>query len=287
MSKTQIRHNIDIFICPICRADMGIQELKSLVCENGHCFDLSKKGYVNMLSGPVASKYNRELFDSRNIINKIGFFDPMIEGIGRLIHKFRGNTGTNKVKILDMGCGEGSNLARLINMLNRDNPFDYLGVGVDISKEGIKMASGNYPDIIWCVADLTKTPFADKQFNIILNIFTPSNYAEFKRIIADDGLVIKVVPGNGYLSELRRLFYDKTGKQTYSNEPVIKLFGNNFNPLETQQLQYKVKIDNENMRHLIKMTPLSWGATDIGIQKAIDRGIDSITVDVTIMLGKK
>lgn len=36
-------------------------------------------------------------------------------------------------------------------------------------------------------------------------------------------MLIKVVPGKEYLSELRNVFYDKTNRQVYSNERVIKL----------------------------------------------------------------
>ncbi|MDF9410042.1 MAG: 23S rRNA methyltransferase A [Pelotomaculum sp. PtaB.Bin013] len=108
----------------------------------------------------------------------------------------------------------------------------------------------------------------------------------FNRIIKEDGILVKVVPGNYYLKELRSAFYDKTDKQTYSNERVVELFGNNFTILDARQVLYSMAV-KENIEHLVKMTPLSWGATDEKIQEVLDIGINNITMDLTIILGKK
>ena len=36
---------------------------------------------------------------------------------------------------------------------------DVHGVGMDIAKEGIVMAAKTSPDSLWCVADLSQSPF--------------------------------------------------------------------------------------------------------------------------------
>nr|WP_261383929.1 hypothetical protein [Bacillus licheniformis] len=36
---------------------------------------------------------------------------------------------------------------------------------------------------------------------------SPSNYAEFERLLSDDGIVLKVIPRSGHLKELRRFLY--------------------------------------------------------------------------------
>ena len=36
------------FQCPICTKSMDIQG-NSLICRHGHCFDISRYGYVNLL----------------------------------------------------------------------------------------------------------------------------------------------------------------------------------------------------------------------------------------------
>lgn len=236
---------------------------------------------------PVKSRYDKQLFVSRNVICRSSFFSPVIEYISDLIIRQIVNTGSSKIKIIDAGCGEGSHLNQIIDNLQNKTGADFLGVGIDIAKEGIQIASRDYPGNIWCVADLAKMPLMDRQFNVVLNILSPSNYAEFYRIIAGEGILIKVVPGSKYLKELRSLFYDKTEQQTYSNEKVIKLFSHNFNILGMENIEYKTLLNQESLGHLINMTPLSWNVAGDKIQKALKLGINDITVDVTILLGKK
>ena len=38
----------NIFMCPICYNDIKIHN-NSLICKNGHCYDISKKGYFTLL----------------------------------------------------------------------------------------------------------------------------------------------------------------------------------------------------------------------------------------------
>lgn len=285
--KAKFKGNINIFRCPICKLEMNIHDLRSMICQNKHCFDIAKKGYVNLLLKPTKTKYDKKLFKSRNIICEIGFFDPMLDEVVSIIQEGLSGFDLDEIKILDAGCGEGSHLGYIKSNLQKKTIIDIQGIGIDISKDGILEASKSYFDIIWCVADLANLPFSSKQFDVILNIFTPSNYGEFDRTLKDDGILIKVVPGRNYLKELRRVFFDETDKQTYSNTEVIELFGNNFDILDTREIQYSKTMDKEELRHLIKMTPLSWSATEEKIKKAFNMKTNHITVDFTILIGKK
>src|SRR5699024_8950783 len=80
-------------------------------------------------------------------------------------------------------------------------------MGLDVSKEGVIMAAKNYKDTIWLVGDLANTPIGDGSCQVILNIFSPANYMEFKRVLAPNGLVVKVVPRANYLKELREVLF--------------------------------------------------------------------------------
>ena len=52
----------NIFMCPICYNDIKIHN-NSLICKNGHCYDISKKGYFTLL------KKNKLRIDNENITN--------------------------------------------------------------------------------------------------------------------------------------------------------------------------------------------------------------------------
>lgn len=284
--KVKIKENIDLFKCPICGDGMVLDNFKSIVCSNNHCFDLSKRGYVNLLLKPSKSQYDKALFQSRNIIGKMGFFDPLLETIVNIIDRNISNVSAGGIKILDAGCGEGYHLSQILEKLQQKRNVPVHGVGIDISKEGIQIASKNYQDAIWCVADLAKIPFMDKKFDIVLNNLSPSNYREFARVIGREGILVKVVPGTNYLQELRRAFYQQTDKEQYSNSPVLEHFDRNFKVIAVQELSYIVAVSKEILIHLIKMTPLSWGVAEEKIQRVLNQGIDRITAHFSIMIGK-
>lgn len=283
----KIKENIEILKCPVCGDSMYHDGVRSLICLNKHCFDISKRGYVNLLLNSGKSKYDKEMFQSRNAICNIGFFDPLIDAIVLIINKSINNIKSNCQKVLDAGCGEGFHLARIMNKLHRRAGGDFLGVGIDISKEGIQIAAKNYKDIIWCVADLARLPFMNTQFDVILNILSPANYGEFERIICHEGILIKVVPDSDYLKELRTAFYQETDKEIYSNKMVIEHFSRNFDIIDTQKVKYNLSLSNEELNHLIKMTPLSWGVSDEKVQKVLDKSIDGVTIDFTVIVGKR
>ena len=97
----------DLFICPICSNPVEVVHLSSLICSNNHCFDISKQGYVNLLSHPLKAKYDKKLFEARKIISLGGFFDPLIAHIcENILQELQ--PASELIKILDAGCGEGS-----------------------------------------------------------------------------------------------------------------------------------------------------------------------------------
>jgi len=284
--------------CPLCAQELKLVEGQSLVCANRHCFDLAKHGYVNLLTHPVKTKYAKEMFTSRQALSQSGFFEPLDRRLAQIIvqsvcnaqprhsqHNFSHRT----FKVLDAGCGEGSHLARIEYWVNQDDDFaawEMVGVGVDIAKEGIILAAKKYPHLMCCVADLGTCPFKSHQFDIILNILSPSNYAEFKRLLTGDGLVVKVVPEADYLRELRTFFYENTDKEKYDNRQTLSLFRKHLELLDHQRVRYSVTIENPFIDHLVKMTPLSWTASPQAMAEISSMNSMEITVDFSILIGK-
>lgn len=275
-----------LFRCPICKSSMRVNRLSSLECGKGHSFDISKHGYVNLLPRPSKSKYDKSLFASRSMISNSGFFDPMIDYICDLLIRRRDSRPRIQT-LLDAGCGEGSHLRSIISKLEEQSGRKrYLGTGIDIAKEGILLASKASPDLIWCVADLANSPFGDRRFNAILNILSPSNYAEFGRLLAEDGVLIKVIPGNSYLQELRELLYGRKSRERDSIDHTIELFSRYFELIETKEIRYRKRLNPEQSGLLVHMTPLSWGASpEFKMSASLARELE-VTVDFTVLYGK-
>ncbi|MEW9096011.1 MAG: methyltransferase domain-containing protein [Clostridiaceae bacterium] len=278
-----IRKNQEKFRCPVCGESMCLNSFYSLTCSSNHCFDISRKGYLNLLTSAYSIVYSKELFVARHKVCDKRFYDPLIDEISNIIHKYKKSTGGQKeLDILDAGCGEGSHLYNLSQRISGDLKCNMFGA--DISKEGINIASNNSSDIIWTVADLTRLPFENRSFDVILNILSPANYLEFERILADEGIIIKVVPGQLYLKELREAIYKN---KNYSNDKVVDYFTSKVEVVYVQNINYTFSIDEELLPFLIKMTPLTWGENIEGINSLYEIDISSITLDLTILVGKR
>ncbi len=262
-----INANIELFACPICQESMQVYEQGRLTCTANHSFDIAKQGYVNMLTHGATSKYSKDLFESRKKIIDSGLYDPLEEKIAELIGQAK--------TVLDTGCGEGSHLARILS--ERDS----IGVGIDIAKEGILAAARHYPEQIWCVGDLAKSPFAKHSFDVILNILSPANYEEFKRLLTTGGCVIKVVPQSGYLQQLRAQLYADSAQETYSNEQTVERFRECFTKVTVERITYTVPLAAMLVPALLEMTPMGWHKAQ---QTAVD--VSEITIDVDILIGQ-
>jgi 23S rRNA (guanine745-N1)-methyltransferase len=279
-----------IFQCPICNSPMKVYETKSLICMiNNHTFDFTKHGYVNFITQSIKVGYDKKLFEARRkLITESGFFDPLNETIAQIINEEHEITKNDKpLLILDAGCGEGTQLSTICDLVSEHSRITVTGAGIDISKEGILAASKSYRNQIWSVSDLANTPFQDSQFNIILNVLSPSNYSEFDRLLKKNGLVIKIVPKRDYLLELRQFFYNDMNKKPYSSEKIINLFNKNYRSVQNINLRYVKSLDKSAIPLLIQMTPLSWGCSMEQIHLFIEAGITDITVDLEILIGRK
>lgn len=272
-----VQEHSELFQCPICKDVFDQIEGNSLSCTNGHLFDISKKGTLYFLLKGTKNEYDKEMLSSRFNIATAGLFHPLLDELYKSIaEKEDGQT-------LDVGCGEGSQLDYLTTLGLKGQK-----IGFDISKDAIQLAATHFSSAFWCVADLAQSPFASQQYDTILNIFSPSNYKEFDRLLKKGGQVIKVVPEKDYLIELRRLFYrDQEDKQTYSNEVVIAKFKEHFPTLEIKRVKYSFELTPALFEDLMKMTPLNWGASPESKEYALMHPLKSVTIDVCVLIGQK
>lgn len=281
-AKILFNKNIDILRCPICKQKLLSTERYSLVCENNHCFDISKKGYINLLNNHKKTIYDKKLFESRDIVYNSNIYNNLVE---RLIVIINENLNNRNSYILDAGCGEGFYLNQLSmnDTLNKKTNF----VGIDIAKDGISMATRFEQGILWSISDLANLPFKNNKFDLILNILSPANYSEFLRVLNNDGIIIKVVPGTNYLKEIRENIKEGINKENYSNQNILNVFSENLIVICEEHLNYKCKLDYITLSNLIEMTPLTSGLNKNQLDKLKESNIHEITIDLRIVVGKK
>lgn len=271
------KRSADIFRCPLCGAAMDISAGRSFLCDQGHCFDLAAKGYVNLLGRQKPGTYDKELFVSRRAVMSQGFYDDLTEEIKAIVRRHAKQRPC--CRVVDAGCGEGWYLREL----REDEALaecDFLGL--DIVRDAIRMAAGDGAGVNWCVADLARLPLQDNSVDIILNILSPANYQEFKRVLKADGLLVKVVPGNDYLREIRALIAPQLIRQHYSNQEVLDYSDQHISVTERRRLCRRYPLSAEQRSHFLRMTPLTAG---VDLRALPLQEIDHITIDLELLSG--
>jgi len=258
--------NEGVFQCPNCGKCLRVNG-NALCCCGGHSFDLSAKGYVNLAPGGSAF-YGSALFAARQRMFAHGFFRLLYEGLAELA---AGRAGV----WLDAGCGEGSGLRCAGNDAS-------LRIGLDMAKDGIRLASsGAVGNFAWIVGDLTRLPLVDGTVDVLLNVLSPANYAEFGRVLRDGGLVLKVIPGPRYLYELREAFF---GGAAEAAGDTAAAFANAY-PAAARvvPLTYEIEANAVLLADLLDMTPLTRNVSRADKDAFLARGACKVTCDFVIL----
>ena len=263
------------FACPICQENLTLVE-SSLKCENRHSFDLAKFGYVNLAPQiKQSANYDKENFQNRQQILEAGFYQAILDAISDLI----ASSKTAKT-ILDIGCGEGF-YSRKLQEVHPDKTF----YAFDISKDSVQIAAKSEPNwaVNWFVGDLAHLPIKDTSMDILLDIFSPANYGEFQRVLSKDGILIKVIPTENHLKEIRQIVQDQLTKKDYSNQDIKEHFQEHFSVQSSQIASLTKPITAEQRQALLSMTPLLFHVN----QSKIDWSqLTEITIEAEILVGK-
>jgi len=273
-----VQNNIGLFRCLVCDQAYVTIEGHSLRCPEGHQVDFSKKGSLYFLTHQVKSEYDAAMLAARRRVLQAGFFTPIVQAINAMLPK-------TPQRILDIGSGEGTPLAELLTL--HQNKRD-IGIGFDISKDGINLATQLQTEAYYCVADLAQLPFTAESFTAIMDVFSPSAYQEFERVLAPGGQLLKIVPNPEYLIELRHLLFQPTDRQyQYDNQRVLDLFQQHYPAATTQRIRYQIDLGDIAFADLLVMTPLHWGADAEQLAIAKQQGLTKITVDVSLLTTQK
>ena len=263
------------FACPICQENLTLVE-SSLKCNNRHSFDLAKFGYVNLAPQiKQSANYDKENFQNRQQILEAGFYQAILEAVSDLL-----SNSKNAKTILDIGCGEGF-YSRKLQERHPDKTF----YAFDISKDSVQIAAKIEPNwaVNWFVGDLARLPIKDTSMDILLDIFSPANYGEFRRVLSKDGILIKVIPTENHLKEIRQRVQDQLTNKDYSNQDIKNHFQEHFTILSSQTASLTKTITAEQLQALLSMTPLLFHVD----QSKIDWSqLTKITIEAEILVGK-
>ena len=273
--KLQRFASASAFACPICQENLTLVET-SLKCSNRHSFDLAKFGYVNLAPQiKQSANYDKENFQNRQQILEAGFYQAILEGISDILA-----TKLSAKTVLDIGCGEGF-YSRKLQESHSDKTF----YAFDISKESVQIAAKSETNwaVNWFVGDLARLPIKDASMDILLDIFSPANYGEFRRVLSQNGILMKVIPTENHLKEIRQMVQDQLTKKDYSNQDIKEHFQEHFSIQSSQIASLTKPIIAEQRQALLSMTPLLFHVD----QSKIDWSqLTEITIEAEILVGK-
>lgn len=241
-----------MYICPVCKKKLKISE-NTYRCKNGHCFDVSAKGYINLLTtkgrNPKTAGDNPLMVSSRSAFLDKEYYLPLAQKTGEIIKTLL--KGVAKPIIIDSGCGEGF---YTVNYAKKLSGADFYGA--DISKAAIahcmtRVKNAGISNVHFAVASSFELPFRELSADLIVCTFAPVSNDEYARVLKKGGKLVIVSPSERHLFGLKQKLYD----EPYENKPNV--YGlRKFRLADEVKLEYEITLDsNEDIQNLFTMTP--------------------------------
>ena len=237
--------------CPICSETL-VNNASGVCCANNHQFDRARQGYLNLLpSNKKKSKQpgdDAEMVKARARFLDQGYYQPVVNALVERIKGFN----EQPLRILDAGCGEGYYTAEL----QRAMP-DSEVCGVDISKPAVVSACRRNKAVSWLVASVSNLPLMDNQFDVIVSVFSRTDWSEFSRLLKPGGQILMVTPGQYHLLALRQQIYQDV--RPYPEDKRLHDLPDGLTLIKNHVISEQMGLsDNGAIIDLLTMTPHYW-----------------------------
>lgn len=263
-----------LFSCPVCKKMLTV-EGRTYKCENRHCFDMAKEGYVNLLVGSKSTDFSgddKQMVASRTRFLEGGYYAPLRDKICSLI----AGCGIENIRLLDAGCGEGYYTDAYSGICSHT-------AGIDISKAAVKHASKKCKNAEFAVASVYHLPVADQSADVIVNCFSPNAPDEFSRVLTSGGYLFYVVPSPKHLWELKSILYNTP----YENDEKTEEY-KNFSLVNVEKISFGFTLaNNDDIMALFGMTPYAWNTPEDGIRRLGSINELDVTAEFAIHIYKR
>lgn len=227
----------EILECPVCGGGlMQSTDGKSLICPNKHCFDIARKGYVNLLMRAGGRHGDdKTMLEARRDFLSRGHYLPIAEAVAEAC---RGS------RLLDMGCGEGYYTQHMC-LANREV------YAFDVSGRACAMTAGRAKAASVFAASAFDIPVKPESVDCAVSIFAPYDAGEVRRVLNMGGLFVRVYPLPEHLMELKRAIYDIPRENPEEKTDIA-----GFALRENRRLRYSFNMKStEEIMALFAMTP--------------------------------
>jgi 23S rRNA (guanine745-N1)-methyltransferase len=206
-----------------------------------------------------------------------GYYEPLAKMIAeRAADAVEAASSASGKGIVEVGSGTGYYIRYLRARLPPDDAY----VGIDISKEALKVAARAEPRVTYALADVKRRiPILDGAALVLLDIFAPRNSKEFRRVLADDGALVVVVPDTAHMAELVHRFGLLKVPEDKAAE-VTRELGDDLRLSDRQSVSYELRLPTRAAHDMIAMGP---SARHVDLRK-IERELDhEVTVTASFI----
>ncbi len=241
-----------MYICPICRKKLKLSE-NSYKCANRHSFDVSAKGYVNLLTtkgrNPKNAGDNPLMVKARTDFLDKGYYMPLAEKLGETVKRLL--KGNNSPTVIDSGCGEGFYTVCCAKFLPKGNFY-----GIDISKTAVgkcmtRCKAENAENVHFAVASSFELPFREQTADLVMSVFAPVSNDEYARVLKKGGRLVIVSPTERHLFGLKEVLYENPYENRKNTYGLRK-----FSLCDEVRLEFNITLNcNEDIQNLFTMTP--------------------------------
>lgn len=256
-----------MLVCPVCQKMLQSDRF-TYRCENGHCFDVAKEGYVNLLrsnkSGDLIGDDKLSARSRRDFLNK-GYYASLKDELCQMFADKCGN-------VLDICCGEGYYTSALGKNTNLHM------FGFDISREMVRLAAkrGNGT---YFVANMASIPVSEASMDYAIHLFAPFNEDSFARILKSGGMLYSVVPGKYHLWGLKQALY----QTPYENDEKLPDTGM-LQLVDTRKVSAKICLaTQEDIQAVFRMTPYYFHTSETDKEKLLS--LESLETLVEFVIG--
>jgi 23S rRNA (guanine745-N1)-methyltransferase len=271
--------------CPHCHRPLSLDG-RTARCSNGHAFDVARQGYLSLLA-PGALVRNADsagMVAARLAFLAAGHYRFLARALAAaaaaaLSRTATGTTaaGTTAARstiaaspaagagatpaagtdqstvdgcVLDVGGGTGYHLAAVLEALPR-----LRGIALDISRPAALHAGRAHPRADAVVADAWQPlPVATGAAALALNVFSPRNGAELRRVLHPAGALLVTTPTNAHLQELigplSLLSVDRDKRTRLAGQ-----LGDHFTGHRSQRHQRTMHLTHADVHALVEMGP--------------------------------
>lgn len=262
------------FSCPICNKILYYTDSNhSVACENGHCFDFAKEGYLYLL--PPNKKHSKDPGDGREMVAarrrflSAGHYRLFSDALNSIACKL---LSCQSPVIVDAGCGEGYYTERLAAALQSAGEMSLL-FGCDISKAAVRLAAKAAPDVSFAVASSFSLPLPTACADLLVDVFAPVVPEEFCRTVKPGGYFILAVPSARHLFSLKEILYDSP----YENEERDTEYPG-FRFTERIPVRGTLHLTGQDVQDLFAMTPYFWKTPKEGSEKL--KSVPELTTEI-------